>query len=219
MTTAQNESFLERFTGVISLKRETYAALQRDTGATLQALIIVMFVGLANGIAIVTTPPDFWLGDVPDGSNDLLREMTAFFTFDTIERQISVLVVGVLGGVLSWAISSWLLKLIGNRLAGAGNPPVSTVEMRRLVGWGYAPLLASFFAPIQNEGSFLATAGALLALAGTIWSLVTGIMAVRTAFNVGIGKAILIEILAVFVIFAVVMAILILVALTLGTAA
>lgn len=206
-----DESFLDRFSGVVSLKREAYAALQRDPGATTQALIIVMFLGLANGIAILTTPPEFWAGDVPAEMSGTFDDMTAFFTFDTAERQIMVLAVSVLGGVLSWFISSWLLRLIGNRMAAPGTAPVSSEEMRRLVGWGYAPSLASFLSPVPIVGP-------ILAFAGAIWAFVTGIMAVRTAFNVGIGKAILIEILAVFVIFAVVMAILLLVVLILVAA-
>lgn len=196
-----DESFLDRFSGVISLKRETFAALQRDPAATRQALIIVMFLGLANGIAILTTPSDFWVQDVPAEMSGVFADVSAFFTFDTVDRQIMVLVVGVIGGVLSWFISSWLLRLIGNRLAAPGTEPVSGEEMRRLVGWGYAPSLASFLSPVP-------VVGPILAFAGAIWAFATGIMALRTAFAVGIGKAILIEILAVFVIFAVVMAIL-----------
>jgi hypothetical protein len=211
MKTAQDETFLDRFSGVVSLKRETYAALQRDPAASTQALIIVMFLGLANGIAILTTPPDFWTEDVPAEMSGTFDDMTAFFTFDTAERQIMGLAVSIIGGVLSWFISSWLLRLIGNRLAAPGTEPVSSEEMRRLVGWGYAPSLASFLSPVP-------VVGPILAFAGAIWAFVTGIMALRTAFNVGIGKAILIEILAVFVIFAVVMAILLLVVLILVAA-
>lgn len=207
-----SESFLERLSGVISLKRETYAALQHDPAATMQAAIIVMFLGLANGIAILTTPPDFWAGDVPPEMSGAYDDITGFFTFDSVERQIMVLAVGIIGGVLSWAISSWLLRLIGNRLAAPGTAPVSGEEMRRLVGWGYAPSLASFLSPVP-------VVGPLLAFAGAIWAFVTGIMALRTAFNVGIGKAILIEILAVFAIFVVVMAILLLAVLILAAAA
>ena len=61
--------------------------------------------------------------------------------------------------------------------------------MRRLVGWGYSPTLASFLSPIPVIGPLLATLG-------TLWAFATGVMAVRTAFGVGIWKAIGIEIAA-----------------------
>jgi hypothetical protein len=61
--------------------------------------------------------------------------------------------------------------------------------MRRLEGWGYAPSLAAFLTPIPALGPLLATAG-------MFWSLVTGVMALRAAFDIGIARAIVIEIAA-----------------------
>jgi hypothetical protein len=80
---------------------------------------------------------------------------------------------------------------------------VTGEEMRRLVAWGYSPTLASFLTPIPVIGPLLATLG-------TLWAFVTGVMAVRTAFGVGIWKAIGIE-LAVFLVVLVVVMIVVLV--------
>lgn len=192
-----NESFLNRLTGVIALNRPVYEALQRDPAASSQALLIVIFLGLANGIAFVTTPLVIVTPDMSSEMIETLEPVAAALTFDTAERQIMALAVGIIGGIVSWYLSSWLLRVIGNRLDASGHT-VSGAEMRRLVGWGYVPSLASFFTPIPLLGP-------LLALAGTLWAFVTGIMALRTAFDIGIGKAIAIEIAAFLVILLVVL--------------
>jgi hypothetical protein len=70
--------------------------------------------------------------------------------------------------------------------------------MRRLVAWGYSPSLASFLAPIPIVGPILATLGSL-------WGFVTGVMAVRAAFDVGIWKALAIELAALLLLLLVVM--------------
>lgn len=200
MTSTENESFLDRFAGVVTLKRPTYEVLQRDPAASLQALLIVVFLGLANGIALVTTPLAIVSPDTSAEMAAALESLSAALTFETTDQQIMALAVGVVGAIISWYISSWLLCVIGNRFAGGNRAKVSATEMRRLVGWGYSPSLASFLAPIP-------IAGPLLALAGTLWAFVTGIMALRAAFDIGVWKAIAIEV-AVFLVIVLVVLIL-----------
>jgi hypothetical protein len=197
MLTALQESFWDRLGGVIALQRRAYEALQQDATATAQALLIVIFLGLANGIAVITTPV---VTAVPGMTNEIARDLQAVLTFDTTERQLLALLAGVGGAIVSWYLSAWLLCFIGNRLAASEQAKVGGEEMRRLVGWGYAPSLAAFLTPIPVIGPLLATIGAF-------WALVTGIMAVRVAFNVGIGKAIAIEIAAFLIVLVVVTAI------------
>jgi hypothetical protein len=189
MLSVLQESFWERLSGVIRLQRPTFEAIQRDPEATSQSWWIVVLLGLANGIAWIVTPI---IIDVPSMTDEMARDvaaLTAAFTFDTTERQITALVVAILLTILSWYLSSWLLRVIGNRVAGKEGRQVSAAEMRRLVAWGYSPTLASFLTPIPVVGPLLATLGAL-------WTFVTGVMAVRIAFGVGIWKAIGIEIAA-----------------------
>ena len=124
-------------------------------------------------------------------------EVAAALTFDTTGRQLMALAAGILGAILSWYLSSGLLRLIGNRVAGRAERQVTGEEMRRLVAWGYSPTLASFLSPIPVVGPLLATVG-------TLWAFVTGVMAVRTAFGVGIWKAIGIELAAFLVVLVVV---------------
>jgi hypothetical protein len=189
MLSVLQESFWERLSGVVRLNRLTYEAIQRDPEATTQSWWIVVLLGLANGIAWIVTP---LVVDFPGMTDEMARDVAgvaAAFTFDTTERQITALGVAILLTILSWYLSSWLLRVIGNRVAGKEGRQVAAAEMRRLVAWGYAPTLASFLTPIPVLGPLLATLGAL-------WTFVTGLMAVRTAFGVGIWKAIGIEIAA-----------------------
>jgi len=63
MLSALQQSFWDRLTGVVSLQRPTYEAIQRDPEATGQSWLIVILLGLANGISwiIVSTtgiPPE-----------------------------------------------------------------------------------------------------------------------------------------------------------------
>jgi hypothetical protein len=197
MLSVLQESFWERLSGVIGLKRPVYEAIQRDPEATSQSWWIVVLLGLANGIAWIVTPI---VAGFPGMTDEMARDVAALaaaFTFDTTERQIMALAVAILLTILSWYLTSWLLRVIGNRVAGSAGRQVTTAEMRRLVGWGYSPTLASFLTPIPVVGPLLATLGAF-------WTLVTGVMAVRTAFGVGIWKAIGIELAAFLVVLVVV---------------
>ena len=192
MLSVLRESFWERLSGVIGLKRPVYEALQHDPEATSQSWWIVVLLGLANGIAWIITPI---VATFPSMTDEMARDVApliAAFTFDTTERQITALAAAILLTILSWYLWSWLLRVIGNRVAGSTGRKVTSAEMRRLVGWGYSPTLASFLTPIPVLGPLLATLGAF-------WTLVTGVMAVRTAFGVGVWKAIGIELAAVLV--------------------
>ena len=197
MLSVLQESFWERLSGVVRLNRLTYELIQRDSNATSQAWWIVVLLGLANGIALIVTPA---VTVVPGMSEEMARsaaEVAAALTFDTTGRQLMALAAGILGAILSWYLSSGLLRLIGNRVAGRAERQVTGEEMRRLVAWGYSPTLASFLSPIPVVGPLLATVG-------TLWAFVTGVMAVRTAFGVGIWKAIGIELAAFLVVLVVV---------------
>jgi hypothetical protein len=207
MLSVLQESFWDRLAGVVRLKRPTYEAIQRDPEATSQSWWIVVLLGLANGIAWIVTPVVAVFPGMPEEMASSAAEVAAALTFDTTERQLAALAVATLGAILSWYLSSWLLRVIGNRVAGRVGRQITTEEMRRLVAWGYAPTLASFLRPIPVVGPLLATLGAL-------WAFVTGVMAVRTAFGVGIWKAIGIE-LAAFLLLALLVAVIAAVLLTL----
>src|SRR5688572_28114621 len=115
MLAVLQESFWERLAGIVALRRPTYEATQRDPAATAQAWWIVVLLGLANGIALIVTP---LVAIAPGMSEELADEFAATFTFDTTGRQLAALGAGIVGAILSWYVSSWLLRAIGNRVAG-----------------------------------------------------------------------------------------------------
>ena len=192
MQTALQQSFWDRFSGVVALQREAYEAIPRDPEATGQGWLIVLLLGLGNGIGVIVTgvslPPEV-AADVP--------ELGELLLFDSTGEKFVAIAIGVVGALLSWYVSSWLLRIVGTRMSSQPGPAIAPDAMRRLVAWGYSPSLASFLAPIP-------VIGPLLALFGTLWAFVTGIMAIRVAFGVSIGKAIAIEIVAFIVILAMV---------------
>ena len=56
MLSVLEQSFWDRLAGVITLRRPTYEAIEHDPQATAQSWLIVVFLGLANGIAMIVTP-------------------------------------------------------------------------------------------------------------------------------------------------------------------
>src|SRR5918997_3219974 len=97
MLAVLQESFWERLTGVIGLKRPVYEAIQHDPEATSQSWWIVVLLGLANGIAWIVTPIVTVFPGMPDDMASSAAEVAAALTFDTTERQIMALVVATLG--------------------------------------------------------------------------------------------------------------------------
>lgn len=192
MSSEWQESFGDRLIGVIRLNRPIYEAIKRDPRATTQALLIVVFLGLASGIALTTTSFAVDTTGMDAETASMVNQIAQAFTFETNGQKVMALVSSVITSLLSWYISSWLLAFVGNRMSHQLGERTTSEQMRRLVGWGYAPQLASFLAPIPVIGAFLA-------FVGGIWALVTAVMAIRVAFNVGIGRAIAIEALAVLV--------------------
>jgi hypothetical protein len=189
MSSEWQESFGDRLIGVIRLNRPIYEVIKRDPRATTQALLIVIFLGLATGIALTTTSFAVDTTGMDTETASLVNEMTQAFTFQTNGQKVVALVSSVITSLIGWFITSWLLTFVGNRMSHQLGDRTTSEQMRRLVGWGYAPQLASFLAPIP-------VVGGVLAFVGGIWAFVTGVMAIRTAFNVSIGRAIAIEVLA-----------------------
>lgn len=185
MQSALQQSFWDRVTGVVTLQRPAYEAIPRDAEATGQSWLIVFLLGLGNGIGVIVTGA----AGLPPNIAAETPELAALLAFESTSDKVLAIAFGIVGAVLSWYVTSWVLRVIGSRMAGKTGAHIGATEMRRLVAWGYAPSLASFLAPIPLLGP-------LIALIGTLWAFVTGVMAVRVAFDVGIGKAIAIEIVA-----------------------
>jgi hypothetical protein len=201
MLSALQQSFWDRLSGVVSLQRPTYEAIQRDQEATGQAWLIVALLGLANGISWIIVSAT----GVPPEFAQAAPELVDALSFKTNERRLLALVLGIVLGVVFWYISAGLLRVVGTRMSRMTGRELTAEQMRRLVAWGSVPSLAAFLSPLPIIGPVLATLG-------SVWSFVTGVMAVRTAFDVGIGRAIAIELIAFLIVFLVLVVVFVIVA-------
>ena len=92
---------------------------------------------------------------------------------------------GLVGALVGWLLWSGLTYLIGDKLMGG---TATWGELLRTIGFAQAPgiFLALAIVPIL---------GWLVALAVGIWLLITGIVAIRQALDIGTGKAVLTAVL------------------------
>lgn len=91
------------------------------------------------------------------------------------------LIFGVVMGVLGYYIWAYITYFVGTNLFG-GTADVG--EMLRTLGYASGPRVLSVLA-------FIPCLGPLAGLAGAIWALVTGVVAVRQALDFDTGKAVL----------------------------
>src|SRR3954452_16859027 len=153
MMSALQQSFWDRLTGVVALQRPTYEAIQGDPEATGQSWLIVVLLGLANGISwiIVSTT------GIPPELAQAAPEIVDSLRFETNERRLLALVLGIVVGVVFWYISALLLRAVGRRMSAITARQLTAEQMRRLVAWGSVPSLAAFLSPIPVFGPVLAT--------------------------------------------------------------
>lgn len=91
------------------------------------------------------------------------------------------LIFGALIAALAYLAWAWVTYKIGTSLF-KGRADYG--ELRRTLGYAYAPNALTFF-------RFLPGVGGLIATIATIWSLVAGIVAIRVALEFDTGKAVL----------------------------
>ena len=93
-------------------------------------------------------------------------------------------------GYYVWAYLTWF---IGTRFFGGTAEPG---ELLRTLGYAYAPQALGVF-------GFIPCVGALVALAGSLWSLVCGVIAIREALDFDTTKAVITALIGWAVIFVV----------------
>ncbi len=88
---------------------------------------------------------------------------------------------GFFGGLIISPIMALITYFIGVNLFGG---TADYGEMLRTIGFAYTP-------NVLRVASFIPCVGWLVALAGSVWALVAGVVAVRQALDFDTGKAIL----------------------------
>ena len=108
------------------------------------------------------------------------------------ELGVAGLVFGILGGLASWAVYAWVTYFIGTRLLAGSETSADWGELARTLGFANAPriLLVIGVVSVLN--------GLVSAIVG-IWVLITTVVAVRAALDIGTGRAIIVALIGVIV--------------------
>lgn len=175
------ESIVQRMIRAARLDTTFYNEVEQDTSLNGEALTVVILAAVASGIGAA--------GSTLIGGNG------------GVGAAAIALVVGALVAIAGYFIWAWLTQFIGTRFFGG---VADFGEVRRTLGYAYAPNILGIF-------NVIPCVGAVIGLVGSLWALVAGIIAVREALDVDTTKAVLTVIvswLIVFVISAVILSIL-----------
>ena len=118
---------LARMMGAARLNVATFEEVEDDQGATMQAMMVVVLVALANGI-----------GGLASGGNPLLG-----------------LVSGLLLGLATWALWALVTFLVGTTILKTPETHANWGQLARTTGFAQTPGLLKVFAFIPILGSLI----------------------------------------------------------------
>ena len=134
----------ERMLGALMLNPQTYADVEHDRGATIQALIIVVAVSIAGGI-----------GGLLAGDVDIVRGI----------------IFGVIRGVLSWALWALAALLVGTTLLKTADTHADWGQVARGTGYAQTPGLLNVLVFIPIVGGIVGFAVFVWQLAGMLFAI------------------------------------------------
>ncbi len=139
-----------RMIGAAKLNVDTYEEVEADKSATGQALLVVLLVTVASVVGTLL------LGDDVD--------------------VVRALIVGIIRGVVSWALWALVTMLIGTTLLKTERTEADWGELARTTGFAQTP-------GILNVLVFIPAVGVVIALVAFIWSIVAMLIGVRQALD------------------------------------
>ena len=101
---------------------------------------------------------------------------------------VAGLVLGIVLGLAGWAIYAWLTYFIGTKILAGSETSADWGELARTLGFANTPGI------LLVLGIVSAVSGLVLAIVG-IWTLVTTVVAVRAALDIGTGRAIAVAVI------------------------
>jgi hypothetical protein len=190
-TQSGEQSFLDRFIGVMKLDAFTWNSIKRDAAATRQAWVVVLLAGLISGIGSAQQLADLvviWqsqLNELAQTDPELAAQMEQIdpTQFNTAGSRVSIILFTIIGTIISWYLFTALARWAARQFFGADPNAATTAELRRLTGWAHAPGLLTVLAPIPGIGL-------LVSIAVAIWAIVTMVSAVKNGMNLSTGKSI-----------------------------
>ena len=160
---------IQRMIGAALFNAETYEDIEADRGAIGQAILVVILVticGIVGGI----------IDGLLDGGGG--------------QGIIRGTMVGLLRGIVLWAIWVSLLSLVGGMMLRTGSTNTSWAEIGRVVGFAYSPGVLSIF-------SFVPFIGWLFPIVTFVWTIAAVTMGVRQALDFeSTGRAIAVVLLS-----------------------
>ncbi|HEV7665337.1 MAG TPA: Yip1 family protein [Chloroflexota bacterium] len=179
---ATSSSITSRMMRAARLEVPLYEEVEADTTATSQALTVVLLVAVASGLGAA-------IGAAITGNSSAL---------------VARLIGGVLNALIGWAVWSYVLYFVGTRFFGG---TATYGELLRTLGFAESPSVLLIL-------SFVPVLGGILALVVGIWTLVASFIATRQALDIDNTKTvftIIVGVVALFIVFAIVAALLALV--------
>ena len=140
---------LNRMLGTARLNVETIEDIERDGSATIQALIVVIIVALASGV-----------GELLSGDTDI----------------VSALVLGVIRGVVSWAIWALIAMFVGTKILKTEQTEADWGQLARGTGFAQTP-------GILNVLAFVPAVGTAIVVAAFVWRFAAMVIAVRQCLD------------------------------------
>ena len=108
------------------------------------------------------------------------------------EFGVAGLVFGVLGGLVGWAVYAWVTYFIGTKLLAGSETSADWGELARTLGFANAPRILLVIGVVS-------VLNALVSAIVAIWVLITTVVAVRAALDIGTGRAIVVALIGVIV--------------------
>ncbi len=108
------------------------------------------------------------------------------------DLKVAGLILGIVGGLVGWAVYAWVTYFIGTKILAGAQTSADWGELARTLGFANGPriLLVIGLVPALN---------AVVGVVVGIWVLVTTVVAVRAALDIGTGRAIVVALIGVIV--------------------
>ena len=185
------QSFMDRFLGVLKLDPFTWQGIKIDPGALNQAWLIVIGTGLISGLsaarqlAVTATQIQTLIDQTAQTDPEVASQLDTidFSGLDSGGGRISLIIFSIIGSIIGWLLFAALAKWAARQFFGADPNAATQDEMRRLTGWAYAPGLLNVLAPIP-------VIGGIISIVAGIWVLVNQVQSVKTGMNLTTGKSI-----------------------------
>ncbi|MCE2456834.1 MAG: YIP1 family protein [Dehalococcoidia bacterium] len=118
-----------RMLGAARLSSDTYEEVERDSSATIQALLVVIIVAIANAI-----------GGILNGDTTL----------------VGGLLFGVIRGIVFWAVWALLVLLIGTTILKSKSTEADWGQLARCTGFAQTPGILGILVFIPAVGGLIA---------------------------------------------------------------